>query len=753
MGLGFQNGGSVNTGTRSLVRVTAADDVGVQSLELLVDGVATPLDERGQFFFEPNAHGPVVFEAIATDGIGNVGRGNMTVQVVDPAIGNQPIPDDPGLPPHPGFVPGDSTDPFVEITSPAPASTISNVTPIIGTVTDENLWYYRVIYARADQVSITNVDVNDPDWIVLNESTQEVVEGELAVFDPAIASNDPYVVAVTAYDVNGNGFFQPTVLYVEGNVQLNNFRLDFTDLSIPLAGIPIEVTRVYDTVNAGDEGDFGFGWRLGVQDARILEVAGVAEGGVFNPGNNTFAPDQTKVYLTNPSGQRVGFTYKEELLGASFFGAVWRPYFEPDPGVYDTLEIDETQVARGGLIGNFSQGINPSLYTLTTKDGLKYRYSETDGLQTITDLNDNVATFTDDGISHSSGEEIQFVRDHRDRITEIVDASGNSLVYEYDSAGDLVSFTNQAGLRIEYQYLDSPAHYLDEATDPLGRRTLKAVYEENPETGQFEFKGVVDAAGNRIDTRDFDTDSNRGVILDANGNETILVYDERGNVLTETDDEGNVTTREYNDPDNPDLETRIIDRRGNITDREYDPRGNLLTLMEVGSESEPLADPILTQFTYDTGNRVTSITNGDNQSTLFTYDASGNLTRIVNADGNESLFTYDDQGRRTSFTDFNQNTTEFAYESGDQPTRVTFADGSYQVFQYNGFGQVTLEEFYESDDTVAERRRTTYDASGRIIDEISGDAGDPDHPQTIVRKIYDGHLLDWEVIILSLIHI
>ena len=88
-------------------------------------------------------------------------------------------------------------------------------------------------------------------------------------------------------------------------------------------------------------------------------------------------------------------------------------------------------------------------------------------------------------------------------------------------------------------------------------------------------------------------------------------------MVREIDPLGNTTFREYNDPQNPDLETRIIDREGNITDREYDARGNVRKIVERGSESNPLATPVVTDFTYDSGNRVTSIRNAANVTTRF----------------------------------------------------------------------------------------------------------------------------------------
>ncbi len=737
----------LDIGTIFRVRVTGSDNVAVSQRDLRVDGKIVLLDEDGFANLIADAMGSMTLVGTVRDAEGLEAQDSLTIGVVDPAIRNTPVPTDPMLPPNPGLAPTDNGTPIIIITSPEPASTVSGLVSVIGTVDDpeDNLWFYRVYYARADRVDLTTLDMEDPDWVLLKTSTSEVVDDELAVFDSSLVFNAPYTIAVAAYDVNGRGYIQPTMVYVEGNAQIGNFHIEVADLSIPLAGIPIQVSRTYDTHNALDEGDFGFGWSLAISDPRIFEAAAVGAGGVFTPGNDKFVPGKTKVYLTNPSGMRVGFTYQEEPKIGGLFGAIFRPHFVPDPGVYDRLLIDETQVVRGLIGGDFGQGINPEHYTLVTKEGVSYRYHDTNGLETIEDRNGNVLRITATGMRHSSGQSIEFVRDAQGRITAIVDPNGNRIQYSYSASGDLISVTNQTGLETRYSYRTDRPHYLHEAFDSLGRRVLKAKYDE-----RGEFVGIVDALGN-LSEQAFDTAAGSGVVRDANGNATTLVYDDRGNVLTETDPFGNVTIREYKDPDNPDLETKIIDRNGMVTERSYDTQGNVLQIVELGHKESPLATPIVTTFTYSSRNEVTSITNASGATTVFAYDNSGNLTKIVNAVGNFSSFTYDDQGRRSSFTDFNGNVTHFEYSAPDcgcsNPRKITYADGTYQQFEYNDFGQVTLDATYEANGTPVERKATFYDAQGRVTREVIGGGSDSKHPATDVRKFYNGHLLAWEIIV------
>ena len=103
--------------------------------------------------------------------------------------------------------------------------------------------------------------------------------------------------------------------------------------------------------------------------------------------------------------------------------------------------------------------VNPNAYTLTTKDGTKYRYDQNEGLQYITDRNGITVTFSDTGITHSIAGSIEFVRDTRGRITQVIapaptdGADPIRVQYRYDSAGNLATVTDPLGDTTQYEYL------------------------------------------------------------------------------------------------------------------------------------------------------------------------------------------------------------------------------------------------------------------------------------------------------------
>ena len=359
---------------------------------------------------------------------------------------------------------------------------IREKTDISGVIEDENLEFYRVEIAPVSLINLSNPGEKDPDYITIAEGTGNI-NGVLATIDPDLYRNDNYFVRIYAQDINGTATVEGFGVGLESQTKPGEFSLEYTDLSIPVAGIPIEITRSYSSLDSSFQGDFGYGWSLGLQDAQIVEAAPDGRNLNFDDffGGNSLTIG-TRVTLTTPNGRRVGFTFDPQLDGGGFFGARYAPVFRPDPGVEETLEVAYTPLSIfcDGSVGLYLFGFtyNPSDYTLTTKNGTEYNYNQYNGLQTVEDRNGNTLTFEDDGITSSTGVEVDFIRDSQGRITQIVDPEGNSLIYTYNLDGDLISVTDRLGNESKFKY-DSPReHYLTEIIDPLDRFVSRTEYDD-----------------------------------------------------------------------------------------------------------------------------------------------------------------------------------------------------------------------------------------------------------------------------------
>src|SRR5262249_21110735 len=218
-----------------------------------------------------------------------------------------------------------------------------------------------------------------------------------------------------------------TPVEVSGDLKIGNFTLSFTDLSLPVSGIPITVTRTYDSLNAIQQDELGYGWRLEFRDTDLRTTvprtsADEQEFGIFNPFR-----DKTRVYVTLPGGPREGFTFQPTRVGGfAGFLALYRPAFVPDAGVTSQLSIPGNFVLIQNSVGqwfaNFAGGTLPfnpedalnfgGKYVLTTKDGLAYEIdAQTGDLLTVSDTNANRLTFTDTSITSSAGPRVTFERD------------------------------------------------------------------------------------------------------------------------------------------------------------------------------------------------------------------------------------------------------------------------------------------------------------------------------------------------------
>ena len=172
---------------------------------------------------------------------------------------------------------------------------------MVGSITDDNLDSYTIEISR----------YGTQQWTTLAEVATDSITGTLATIDTTLLETDAYTLRITARDVNGLSATVERSIELSGQAQIGNFRQEFVDLQLPLAGVPITITRVYDSLKSDVSSDFGFGWSLGAgYDPQIREAA------PFNPGENILGMFAATGFK---KGTRVYITYSRWATGWLYF--------------------------------------------------------------------------------------------------------------------------------------------------------------------------------------------------------------------------------------------------------------------------------------------------------------------------------------------------------------------------------------------------------------------------------------------------
>lgn len=645
--------------------------------------------------------------------------------------------DNQGTTRYTGFVIGVRVEPLdirpgITITGPTNDTSITYLTEIRGRIsTRQELREWSVEYAPLSQVNLQNLSDSTPRWTRIAQGTEPVADGVLAVFDPTVLPNDAYVLRVNAWNKNGLGWAEPLVLQVTGRAKLGNFAVEFVDLQLPLAGVPIRLSRVYNSFNADKAGAFGQGWSLALQDADIAETVPQTGSGF---GSTPFRVG-TRVYLSAPDGQRVGFTLQPEVGAVSFLGAVFKAVFQPDPGVRYTLEVPEgdsafLSVRSNGDLALFFLPVpwNPDTYVLTDPAGIRYTYDQRDGLIEMRDASGNRVSFTETAITHSSGPELRLTRDSAGRITQIVAPDARTWRYRYDDRGDLVEVTYPGNLVATLGYSPDRPHFLETINDPAQGFSQRTEYDANGRV-----IALVDAQGNRREQR-WDPGSFSGTATDARGNVTRLTYNLRGNLTRREDPLGGVTTWEYSNAGFPDLETATTDPLGNRTRYGYDVRGNL-------TEVNPAVGQRRRTYSYDEKDHLVAVSYGTGGREELDYDAQGNVIRYRrNFPSGEWTLTHTAGGSVASILDPQGGLTRFEYDRAlGSPSRIVAPDGGVKAFEYDASGRLL-----QFTDSVGGITRYEYDTMGRLTRQVDPAGGEirttyeaafPSRPATVTDRV------------------
>lgn len=479
------------------------------------------------------------------------------------------------------------------------------------------------------------------------------------------------------------------------------------------------LTRTYDSLNADETDDLGYGWRLEFRDTDLRTSLGRDEQyETFGIRSQAF-DEETKVYITLPGGQREGFTFapKREFI-SNFLPAIggsdpslYTAAFKADAGVTSTLSVRSTQKLLrrpdGGFAGLQGSGFNPEdplfggVYVLTTKEGIEYEIDATTGdLLTAKDLNGNTVMFDDSGIYSDNGTQITFGRDVQGRIISATDPTGESVRYEYDGNGDLVAVTDRNGDTTRFDYNDEFEHYLDEVIDPLGRSGVRSEYDE-----QGRLTQLLDVNGEAVELV-YDPENSQQTVVNELGNATTYVYDARGNVVTEVDALGGITQRTY-DQDNNMLSE--IDPDGVVTNYTYDDDRNILSIED--------GEGNVSYMTYGQYGRLQSMVSPTGLSVSFEFDNRGNLLSSTDSDGLVTSYQYDSRGRLLSQTDPDGQTMTYGYDAAGNPNRMTDSRGNTVTSTYDSAGrmQEAITEFELNGETYRQSIQFNYDAEGRTL--------------------------------------
>jgi len=440
-------------GQSVIVHVAASSLAPITALSVTVAGQMLTLDSQGRATYTPQAPGRIAVSATATDCDGLVGQYATVLKVRDP---------------------NDQTAPTVAFDPRLANARLSATSPIVATIGDTNL----------DTWVLDRAPVGSTTFTTLATGTAPVSAGTLATFDPATVANGPYVLRLTATDIAGRTSQTTILVEADTTTKPTQYLRTETDLSVVLAGSVFNLVRSYDSLTAGQSGTFGYGWRLAIQDTDVQTTVlptGHESTGIYNPFRIG-----TRVYLTLPTGQRVGFTFtpvKHQINGLTYF----TPAYTADSGVTYTLtSAGGPLVQAGDRYYDLKTGLayNPAAdlyfgpeYTLTAPDGTIYHLSMASGVEDLVRPNGTRLVFGGSGITASTGESVEFVHDASGRITSISAPDGTQVIYTYDSAGNLVAARNLvAGQSSRYGYQAGPVHPLTEAVSPASGTSATVQY-------------------------------------------------------------------------------------------------------------------------------------------------------------------------------------------------------------------------------------------------------------------------------------
>ncbi|MBI4557406.1 MAG: RHS repeat protein [Candidatus Hydrogenedentes bacterium] len=323
------------------------------------------------------------------------------------------------------------------------------------------------------------------------------------------------------------------------------------------------------------------------------------------------------------------------------------------------------------------------------------------------------------GQKDANGNRNYLVYDGQDHVIERKTPNNEVTTFTYDVNHNLLSVTDPLGHTTTMTY-DAGFH-LKTSTDPRLKTTLwdynaqhRVIKMTYPDTafvtftfnaGDGTLSSQADQAGNatsytydnfgQVQTKTYPTvggvtavesftTTDRGDVIshtDANGNISTTAYNKRRQVTQVTAPGNIITTTAHDDAGNL---ASVTDARGNTATYTYSPTGKVLT-KTLPPALAGLPAPVVTQ-SYDSRDWLGSIQDPLTHTTTYAYDAGGRRTQTTDALNRTVTSGYDVDSRLISTTDPLSRVTQYGYNARSERTTLTDAAGFPITYSYDAAG-------------------------------------------------------------------
>lgn len=293
-----------------------------------------------------------------------------------------------------------------------------------------------------------------------------------------------------------------------------------------------------------------------------------------------------------------------------------------------------------------------------------------------------------------------------------------TMLYEYDSRGNLKKITDSGGKTINYVYdLAGNVHQSissSNGTDQLittftydDFNRIKSVKTPKNETTQYDYLAtgelsqITDPQGN---TTTFEYDSKGRLSKKTSPDNSVFqfIYDANGNRTQEIDPNGNVKNYTFNQV-NKLTQVNLPDDTIAYT---YDLRGEIETAQNTVSAVAYQKDPkgrVTQMHTYGIG----ELSDFPDFVQDFGYDSVDNLLSMQSTYGSIS-YTYDNINRLATLSNNSGDNFNFGYDNADRLTQIARPNG-YTNFTYNSSGSVASLSHFSNSNALRSYANYEYD--------------------------------------------